>query len=432
MDFYNFVSFIGIFAFMFAAWLFSNNHKIINWRVVIWGVIFQLIFAFIIFRFPAGVGFFNYVNNIVIRIFAFAKEGIYFLFGPLAISPGIKGPNGEESIGFILAIQALPTIIFFSSLMALLYHIGFMQMIVSVFSKLFARLMKISGAESLCSASNIFVGIESMLTIRPYIETMTKSEFCTILTAGMATVASTVLGIYVSFLQDTFPTIAGHLISASILSAPAAIVMSKLIFPETEKPKTMGEHIKGEYLSSSNWIEAIIRGANEGVRLCVGICALLLAFLGLLAMVNGALLGVGKLFHLELSLQGILAYLFKPLAFFCGIAPEDVNLISKLFGERAIVTEMVAYQHLAEYIREGLILYPRSVVIASYILCGFSHIASLAIFVGGTAALAPKRAREIASLGFRALFAATLACLMTGAVAGIFFYSNQTVILIPR
>ncbi len=432
MDFYNFISFVGIFIFLFIAWVFSNNRKVVNWRVVFWATVLQLIFAFMIFRLPAGVAFFSYINNAVIRIFTFAKEGIYFLFGPLAIPPGVKGPYGEESIGFILAIQALPTIVFFSSLMALLYHIGFMQTVVSGFSKIFTRLMRISGAESLCVASNIFMGIESMLTVRPYIENMTKSELCTILTAGMATVASTVLGIYVSFLQDKFLAIAGHLISASILSAPAAIVMSKLLFPETEKPKTMGEHIKGDYSASSNWIEAIIKGANEGVRLCVGICALLLAFLGLLAMLNGILFGLGKFFNVELSLQGILSYLFKPLALFCGIPLKDVPLISRLFGERMVVTEMVAYQHLAVYIRDGLILNPRSVVISAYVLCGFAHIASLAIFVGGTAALCPKRANDLACLGFRALLAATLACLMTGAVAGVLFNPSQTTILLAR
>ncbi len=432
MDTYNLISFTGIFIFMFIAWIFSNNKKIINWRVVLWGTALQLIFAFIIFRFPMGISLFGYINNVVIKIFTSAKEGIYFLFGPLAISPGTKGPAGEESLGFILAIQALPTIIFFGALMALLYHFGIMQFLVSGFSRIFTRLMKISGAESLCSASNIFVGIESMLTVRPYIENMTRSELCTILTAGMATVASTVLGIYVSFLHREFPSIAGHLISASILSAPAAIIMSKLLFPETEKPKTMGEHIKGEYLPSSNWIEAIIRGANEGVRLCVGICALLLAFLGLLAMANGALSGLGNKINMDLSLQGVLSYLFRPLAFFCGVPPKDVPLISNLFGERAVVTEMVAYQHLAQYIKDGLISNPRSVVIATYVLCGFAHIASLAIFVGGAASLVPKRSKELASLGFRALFAATLACLMTGAIAGVFFQPDRLVILMGR
>ncbi|MFH0839190.1 MAG: Na+ dependent nucleoside transporter N-terminal domain-containing protein [Candidatus Omnitrophota bacterium] len=186
MYFYNLISLIGIFVFMLIAWMCSVNKKVINWHVVVWGVLLQLVFAYLIFKFPLGVELFIYINNIVIKVFNFAKEGIYFLFGPLAISPGMKGPDGEKSIGFIMAIQALPTIVFFSSLIALLYHIGFMQVMVRSFSRLFTRLMRISGAESLCTASNIFMGIESMLTIRPYIEEMTESELCTILTAGMA------------------------------------------------------------------------------------------------------------------------------------------------------------------------------------------------------------------------------------------------------
>lgn len=435
MEAYNLISLLGIFGLMLVAWLFSSNRRRVNWRVVCWGVVLQLAFALLIFRAPAGVVFFHWINQAVIKLFSFAKEGMYFLFGPLAVAPGTVGPNGTKPIGFILAFQALPTIIFFAALMALLYYIGLMPLIVKAFAKVFTKLMRISGAESLCCASNIFVGIESCLTVRPYLDGMTKSELCTILTAGMATIASTVLALYVSFLHELFPTIAGHLVSASILSAPAAIVMSKLLFPELDEPTTLGKVVELEFQPATSWVEAIIRGSTEGVKLLVGISAMLLAFLGLLAMANwllsvagnwiGSLLGV----NLDLSLQGILSYIFYPFTILAGVPLADVPEVAELLGERAIVTEVVAYQHLAGYMNEGLLQHPRSAVIATYMLCGFAHIASLAIFVGGVAAIAPRRTRDLAHLGFRALVGATLACLMTGAVAGFFFRPGATVLL---
>lgn len=438
MGYYNFISFLGIFFILFIAWLFSPDHKRINWRVVFWGTFLQLLFAFFIFKIPQGLVLFRFVNSMVIKIFSFAKEGIYFLFGPLAVSPGEMGRGGEKSLGFILAVQALPTVIFFSALMSLLYHFKIMPKIIKFFSFVFTKLMRVSGAEALCTASNIFVGIESVFTIRPYIEKMTFSELCTILTAGMATIASTVLGLYVSFLQETFPAIAGHLISASLLSAPATLVISKLIFPEKEKPLTLGKVIEPEYEKASNWIEAIIKGANEGVKLCAGIIALLLAFLGLLSLFNWGIkeLGIflGKIWsvNLDLSLEKILTFLFRPFVFFLGVPREDIRVVAEVLGERTILTELVSYRHLAELIIEKKIIHFRSVVIVSYALCGFAHIASLAIFTGGIISLAPRRAKDISRLGLRALFSATLACLLTAAIAGIFFQENKTILLLNQ
>jgi len=431
----NLISFLGIFGLMAVAWIFSKNRRRINWRVVFAGTALQLFFAIFIFYIPAGVFLFKWVNAAVVKVLSFANAGTYFMFGPLAVAPGVTGPGGEKSIGFILAFQALPAVIFFSSLMALLYHVGLMQKIVKAFTYCFTKLMRISGAESLCAASNMVVGIESAFTIRPYIEAMTASELCLILTAGMATIASTVMAIYVGFLSNQFPTIAGHLISACVLSAPAAIIMSKLLHPEEERPQTLGQVVEADYQKASSWVEAIIRGSQEGVKLLVGIVALLLAFLGLLALVNWLIgfLGyrIGGLFGLSwnLSLQKILSYIYYPLSFLMGIPIEDIPLVSTLLGERTVVTELVSYQHLSQYIASGIMTDPRSVIITSYALCGFSHIASLAIFVGGISALAPRRAKDLAMLGFRALFAATLACLMTGAVAGIFVRPETTTLL---
>lgn len=425
MGIYNLVSFLGIFGFMFVAWVFSRNRRNINWRVIFWGISLQLLFAGFIFYFPFGFFLFNGINDAVVKFLSFAKEGMYFVFGPLAVSPGETGPEGEKSLGFILAFQALPAVIFFSSLMAILYHIGLMQKILRLFSYIFTKLMKISGAEALCTSSNIAVGIESVFTIRPYIEDMTRSELCTILTAGMATIASTVMAVYVGFLYHEFPTIAGHLVSASILSAPASIVMSKLLYPEDGHPKTLGEVVEGYYEKASSWVESIIRASLEGVKLCVGIVALLLAFLGILAMVNWFISFLGQ----GMGLEKILSYIYYPFSLLMGVPWQDVTRVSTLLGERTIVTELVSYQHLAQYIKSGDLISPRSIVITSYALCGFAHIASLAIFVGGISALAPKRAKDLARLGFRALLAATLACLMTGAVAGVFISTYSTTIL---
>ncbi len=434
MSIYNAVSFIGFFVILGFAWLLSRQRSNVNLKVILWGTISQFALAFIIFWTPIGGEIFLWLNGLILKLLSFAKEGIYFLFGPLGVSPGDVAPDGSKSIGFILAFQSLPTIIFFSALMGLLYYIRLMPLIVRTFARFFVKSMGISGAESLSSASNIFVGIESAFTVRPYIDQMTHSELNTILTAGMATIASSVLGFYASVLHNQFPTIAGHLISASILSAPAAIMVSKLLYPESGKPLTMGKIVEGSLPRASNWVESIINGAQEGVKLVVGIVALLMAFLGLLALLNWFVslvgLGIGSIIGIKinLSIQTILGYIFYPFGFILGVPPEDLPRVASLLGERAILTELVSYQHLATYIENGLLTNPRSIVITTYALCGFAHIASLAIFVGGISALAPKRKKDIAELGFRSLIGATLACLLTGAVAGIFFKGTTSIL----
>ncbi|MCD6408185.1 nucleoside transporter, partial [bacterium] len=339
-----------LFVLMVLAWIFSRNRKKINWYVILWGLIFQIIIAIFIFH-SGNIGIFRFLNDAVLKIFSFSKEGIKFVFGPLAISPG-EG----KSYGFILAFQSLPTIIFFSSFVSFLYFIRVMPFIVRIFSFIFTKLMRISGAESLCTSSNIFVGIESALTIRPYLEKMTKSEICTILTAGMATIASSVLGVYVSFLYKEFPQIAGHLISASLMSAPSSIIFSKLLFPEEEKPLTYGKIVKEEYKRPSNWIEAIITGANDGIKLIAGIIAMLIAFLGFVSLLN-FLISKFSLFFFktDMSIQKILSYLFYPFVYLMGISGENVKTVSVLLGERMILTELYSYKQLANLISAGII-----------------------------------------------------------------------------
>ena len=431
---YNLVSFAGIFILMAFAWLLSSNRKVVNWSLIIWGLAIQLLFAVFIFWVPAGSNFFLFLNDAVVNVLSVANEGAKFLFGVLAVPPGATGPNGEQSLGWIFVFQALPTIIFFSSLMSILYYIGIMPRLIKIFSRAFTKLMKISGAESLCTSSNIFVGIEAMTTIRPYIERMTRSELCTILTAGMATIASTVLALYVYFLQNEFPMIAGHLISATILSAPAAVIMSKLIMPETETPETLGMDVDPYYEQESSVIEATINGANAGMKLALGIVALLIAFLGLVALFDLVLAWFGGYVNstagidMEWSLTSLLGYIFYPFTLIIGVPLADAFEISKLIGERSVLTETKSYIDLAALMRAGTLTDPRSAFLATYALCGFAHVASLAIFVGGTAALAPKRVKDLSAVGPRALLAATLACLMTAAIAGT-FYSGGSILM---
>ncbi len=431
---HNLVSFAGIFILMAIAWSFSTNRKVINWRVVFWGTVLQLLFALIIFIVPAGTRIFMVINDSVVTVLDSATAGTRFLFGRLALPPGTRNEMGEESLGFILAFQALPTIVFFASLMAVLYYLGIMPRLIRLFSRVFTKLMRISGAESLSTAANIFVGVESATVIRPFLATMTRSELCTILTAGMATIASSVMALYVFILQRQFPTIAGHLVSASLLGAPAAIVMSKLLLPETEKPETLGIDVRPHYEKESTLMEAVINGADAGFKLVVGIITLLLALLGLVALVDFLFSGFGaevnRLVGLRLdwSLKGLLGYLFYPFTLVIGVPFSDAAEIAKLIGERALLTEVKAYQDLASALAAHSITNPRSAVIAAYALCGFAHIPSVAIFVGGTAALAPSRTRDLAKIGFRSLVAATLACLMIAAVAGT-FYTEGSILL---
>jgi CNT family concentrative nucleoside transporter len=426
MSIYNLISALGVFLLPVLAWLTSSRRRVVNWRAVMWGIGLQLLFAFFIFVVPGGSRIFLFLNRVVVRVLDSATAGTKFVFGRLALPPGTVGQGGETSLGNILITQALPTIVFFASLISVLYYVRIMPFFIRLFARIFTKTMRLSGAESLSASSNIFVGVESALVIQPHLQEMTASELVTILTAGMATIASTVLALYVFFLRDILPTIAGHLISASVLSAPAALLMSKLVMPETGVPKTLGLNVKPFYPRQDNLIMAIINGANSGLKLLGGIVALLLAFLGLLALVDLTLgwLG-GNLnrwlgWHFPWSVKSLLGYFFYPFTFLLGVPLADIPAVAGLLGERTVATEVVAYQHLSELMKAKAFVHPRSAVIASYALCGFAHFASLAIFVGGTGALVPERIKDISRLGLRALWAATLACLQTAAVAGVF------------
>ena len=424
------MSALGFLVFLGISWLLSNNRRRIAWKTIGSGVALQLLIGLIIFRLPVSHRVLLWLNDAVVALLDASKSGSVFLFGPLAASPGEQG-----SIGFILVFQVLPVVIFFAAITSLLYHLGVLQLFVRLFAKLFHRTMKISGAESLSSAANIFVGVESALVVRPYLAKMTRSELLLILTTGLATVASSSLGVYVAFLAPMFPGVAGHLLSASILAIPASVVVSKLLVPETETPETLAAvPPEDESTRSRNLISALIEGAMEGVKLAAGICALLIAILGVVALID-KLLGVGSSWFgmsEPLSFVRILSWVFYPFAYLLGLQSGDVPMAARLLGERVILTEVVSYNHLAQLISSGQMTNPRSVVILTYALCGFTHVAAVAIFVGGTAALAPSRRDDLASLGFRALLAATLATLMTGCVAGIFSSGSEGLLLGAR
>jgi CNT family concentrative nucleoside transporter len=431
MTAYNLVSFAGIFVLAGVAWLLSSDRKVVNARVLVWGIGLQLLVAAFIFVVPAGARVFLWVNDAVTAVLGTAMAGVQFVFGRLALPPGAVNAAGETSLGYFLAFQGLPTIIFFAALLGALYYLGIMPFFVRLFARIFSRTMRISGAEALSVSANIFVGVESALVIRPHLKDMTVSELGTIITAGMGTIASTVLAMYVMMLQKEIPTIAGHLVSASFISAPACIVMAKLIMPETGKPLTLGLDVKPHYEREDNLIIAVINGAGEGLKLLGGIVTLLIAFLGLLALVNLGLGWAGGLvnglfgWHVQWSLEALLGYLFYPLTLAMGVPPSDALPVAKVLGDRTILTEVFSYGRLAELMAGGALRDPRSAIIASYALCGFAHVASLAIFIGGTSALVPTRVKDISRIGFRALLAATLACLMTGAVAGTFYTGSS-------
>jgi CNT family concentrative nucleoside transporter len=412
------ISAVGFLAFAGIAWLFSADRKTISWKTVAWGLVLQLFIGLLVFRLPGSRQLFLWLNDAILALLNSSKSGTRFLLGPLAAEPGESG-----SVGFILAFQVLPVVIFFSAFTAALYHLRLLQPVVRLFAKVFHRTLGISGAEALYGASQIFVGIESALVVRPYLDRMTRSELLMLLTTGMCNVASSTLGLYVAFLREVFPQIAGHLLSASVISIPAGVVMAKMFLPETSTPETLA-HVPPEDpgTRSRNLMAAIIEGATDGLKLAAGIATLLIAMLGLVALIDEVLrlpsawLGLRQ----PLTLVTLLSWAFYPLVALLGIPLADVPKAAWLLGERVTLTEVVSYQELAQMAAAGGFMDPRTVVILSYALCGFAHIASVAIFVGGTAALAPSRRDELAGFGLRALLAATLATLMTACVAGMF------------
>ncbi|MCB9799497.1 MAG: nucleoside transporter [Candidatus Omnitrophica bacterium] len=424
-------SLTGILFLMMLGWIFSETRRAISWKTILSALALNFLFAALVFLLPQSTAVFLWLNRAVLKLLSFSTQGSAFLFGSLAVSPGAQGPAGEPSLGFFLAFQMFPALIFFSALTSLAYRLGLIQPIIRFFAVIFKKLMRLSGAEALSVSSNIFVGIEAVFPIRPYLEGLTRSELFTIMTACMATVASTTLAIYVSFLKEALPSIAGHLISASVISIPAAVIFSKLMIPETNVPSTLGHIPASKEKEASGLMEAVTEGAMEGLKLAAGIGALLVAVLSLVALANFILQRTAGFLpgHPALSIEKMLGWTMIPFVKAMGISAHDLLPSASLLGERWILTEVVAYRDLAQMAASGLIGDARTLVVMSYALCGFTHMASVAIFVGGLSALVPSRKKEIAGLGFKALAAAFLATVMTGCLAGFFFSSGRMTIL---
>ncbi|WP_297633776.1 NupC/NupG family nucleoside CNT transporter [uncultured Clostridium sp.] len=407
-----FIGLLGVAAIIGIAVLFSENRKKINWRLVGTGIGLQVIFAIFILKVPAGEKFFSFISQGITKILDFTAEGSTFLFGPLM---------DTNTIGSIFALQVLPTIIFFSALMGILYYLGIMQFVVKIIAKFFCKILGTSGAETLSAVGNIFLGqTEAPLLVKPFIGEMTRSELMAIMVGGMSTVAGGVMAGYVAMGVN-----AGDLLAASIMAAPAGLILAKILIPETEVPKTKDvTDIKIE-TSASNVVEAAANGASEGLGLALNVAAMLLAFVALIALFNFVISSIGGLFGAPwLSFQWLLGKLFSPLAFVMGVPASDVTTAGSLLGQKVMLNEFVAYSELSKNIAHAAgyqILQPKTILIMTYALCGFANISSVAIQIGGIGSLAPEKKGLVAKLGFKALLGGALATCLTGTIAGILF-----------
>lgn len=420
----NLISLLGIFVLLFVAWLLSNNRRQFPWRVAFWGIGLQLILAVILLRTPWGQAVFSGARVFVTRLLAFTDAGTAFLWGNLYrtsedlvshVNPEAGYIQVTDSItgqlmpvGTVFVIHILPTIIFFSSLMALLYHLGVMQFVIRGMAWVMRKTMGTSGSETLSASANVFVGqTEAPFVIKPYLNTMTSSELMAVMVGGFATVAGGVMAAYVRFGID-----AGHLLAASVMSAPAALVVAKIMYPETQESPTRGSvslDVPREY---SNVLDAAAGGAGVGLRLAANVGAMLLAFTALVAMLN---YGMG---FLGLSLQQVFGWVFAPIAWVMGVPWSETAVFGNLLGTKIAVNEFLGYIALGEAAQDGS-LSPRSVVIGTYALCGFANFSSIAIQIGGIGTIAPERRKDVAALGLRAMFGGALASWLTATIAGV-------------
>ncbi|HJL77982.1 MAG TPA: nucleoside transporter C-terminal domain-containing protein [Candidatus Marinimicrobia bacterium] len=397
---------IGMILLLGMAFILSNNRRQINYRIIAWGLSLQFIFGILILKTPLGKPLFGFFDKVITKLISFSDAGSDFLFKSLV--PGVG--YHEAMVNF--AFRALPTIIFFSSLMTVLYHFGVIQFIVKWISRIMQKSMGTSGSETLSVAANIFVGqTEAPLMIRPFIRTMTQSELMAVMTGGFATVAGGVLALYVIWLKD-IPGIAGHLLAASVMSAPAAMVVAKIIYPETDHSETSGDLNIIIEKPDSNAMEALGRGATEGLKLAANVAAMLVAFVALIAMINYFLT------FADTSLQGILGFIFRPLAWAMGISWEEAQMVGVLMGEKITLTELIAYSDLRDLRLEQAIS-DRTAIIASYALCGFANFGSIGIQLGGIGGMAPERRKDLAALAIKAMLGGALASWMTASIAGI-------------
>ena len=396
------------------AWLFSNNRRAVDWRLVLTGLSLQIAFAALVLLVPGGREVFDALGHGFVKILSFVTAGSTFIFGNLM---------NVETYGFIFAFQVLPTIIFFAALMGVLYHLGVMQFIVRIMALAITKVMRVSGAETTSVCASVFIGqTEAPLTVRPYISRMTESELITMMIGGMAHIAGGVLAAYVGMLGGGDPEqqayYAKHLLAASIMAAPATLVIAKILVPETGEPLTRGTVKMEVEKTTANVIDAAAAGAGDGLRLALNIGAMLLAFIALIAMLNAPLTWLGEVSGLQAALgkptdlAAIFGWLLAPLAWVIGVPWQDANTVGSLIGQKVVINEFVAYLQLADIVNgkvAGVTLTEQGKLIATYALCGFANFSSIAIQIGGIGGLAPERRSDLARFGLRAVLGGTLA-----------------------
>ena len=414
----------GLVVLIGLAWLFSNNRKSVDWRLVATGVGLQIAFAALVLLVPGGRDVFDALGHGFVKILGFVNAGSNFIFGSLM---------DTSKYGFIFAFQVLPTIIFFASLMSVLYHLGVMQAVVRAMAWAITKVMKVSGAETTSVCASVFIGqTEAPLTVRPYISRMTESELITMMIGGMAHIAGGVLAAYVGMLGGGDPEqqayYAKHLLAASIMAAPATMVVAKLLIPETGTPLTRGTVKMEVEKTTSNVIDAAAAGAADGLKLALNIGAMLLAFIALIAMLNWPLTWIGEVTGLQAMLgrptdmATLLGYVLAPVAWLIGVPWQDATLVGGLIGQKIVINEFVAYLQLADIVNgkvAGVGLTEQGKLIATYALCGFANFSSIAIQIGGIGGLAPDRRQDLARFGLRAVLGGTIATLMTATIAGV-------------
>ena len=402
----NYTGILGIIVLLGIAFLLSNNKTLINKNIIFWGLGLQISFAVIILKTTFGEALFFYFNILIVKLISFADAGSDFLFTSFIPEVGYD----QALINF--AFRALPVIIFFSSLIAATYHLGIIQIIIKNIAKVMEKTMKTSGAETLSISANIFVGqTEAPILIRPYISKMTNSELMTVMVGGFSTVAGSVMALYVTWLNN-IPEIAGHLLAASVMSAPAALMVAKIIYPETKSYQIISSNNINLKSQDNNLVDAIGRGATDGLKLAANVAAMLIAFISLVAMINFILSLLGT------SMQEMLGLLFKPLAWTMGIPWADAKIVGTLMGEKIVLTELIAFRDLSDYVSNNTIS-ERSVIIASYALCGFANFGSIGIQLGGIGSMAPKRKKDLSKLVFKAMLGGAIASWLTASIVGI-------------
>ncbi len=410
-------SLLGVAVLIAAAWALSLNRRRFPWRTVFWGVALQFTCGLLVLKAPWGRAVFDFTGKAINKLVGFANQGCEFVFGPLARADVLKTPFGEGNT-FVFAIVVTGTIIIVSALSSLFYHWGLLQKVVRVFAWVMRKLMRTSGSETLSATANIFMGqTEAPLVIKPYILGMTRSELLCMMTGGMATIAGGVAAVYVKMATDAgHPDFAGHLLTASVMNAPAALLMSKILLPETERSETAASAPADVPRTTVNSIDALCRGASDGLFLTLNVLAMLIAFIAIVALANFLLITVQTAAQVAepMTLQQMLGYLNAPFAWLMGVPSKDVLAIGQVLGERIVLNEFIGYNSLNK-----LVVDPRSYAIATFALCGFANFSSIAIQVGGIGSLAPERRGEMARLGLRAMIGGLFACYLSSCVAGV-------------